>query len=396
MNWNPVLNVVKQIKSEYKIKVGKIDTYDFKTWLEILNKEKYNNIFECLQINQKDKIILIRYGLAEIQEGLWEDKNSIYRECRSVVIDLETEELILTPFRKFFNLNEVEENKIENIIEEMKSATIVEITDKLDGSMQSARYYNGEIFIAGSMAIDKSDSWRLEDGYSKLTEKHKEVIKKNPDYTFVFEYISIKDAHVVKYTKSEEGLYLIGMRNVKTGEQLSYKDLKLLSESANIPMAKIEDYTLGEIIELSKTLRADKKEGWILNIDGHLIKIKCDDYVQLHRLLDKVSSINVIIESVAENRVDDLLSKVPDAYRDRVLIAVNKLLEYKNNMNQRIDATYKIAPKDNRKEFMIWLDKNCDLDIKSYVRNKYLGKEYNLFKKGKTGYKRVNELGISI
>lgn len=396
MGWNPVLNIVKQIKLDYEKHTGSIDTYDFKTWFEVLNRQEYNSIFDCLQMRQKGNVLLIRYGLAEIQKGLWKDKDSIYRECRSVVIDLEAEELILTPFRKFFNLNEVEENEIDKVIREIQNANIVEITDKLDGSMQSARYYNGEIFMAGSMAIDKNDSWRLEDGYSKLTEKHKAVIKKNPDYTFIFEYISVRDAHVVKYDKSEEGLYLIGIRNSKTGEQLPYKDLKVLSEVWDIPMAKIENYTLNEIIELSKTLRANEKEGWILNIDGHLIKIKCDDYVQLHRLLDKVSSINVIIENVAEDRIDDLLSKVPDTYKDRVINSANKLLEYKNDMNIRIDEIYNLAPKENKKDFMIWLDNNCDLDIKSYVRNKYLGKEYNILKKGKTGYKKASELGISI
>lgn len=329
---------------------------------------------------------------------MWEDKNSIYRECRSVVIDLESEELVLTPFRKFFNLNEVEENKLDNILEEIKNARRVEVTDKLDGSMQSARFYKGEIFMAGSMAIDKRDSWRLEDGYSKLTENHKRMIKDTPEFTFIFEYISIKDAHVVNYHKNLEGLYLIGIRNTETGYQLPYEMVKIISKHYKVPMADIENYTLDEILELSKTMKSDKKEGWVLNIDGHMIKIKCDDYVKLHRVLDKFSSINVIIENVAEDRLDDLLSKIPDLYKERIMRIANKIIDYKNKTNKEIEEFYNKAPKENKKVFMIWVKNNVPSNIKGYVRMKYLGKEFNVLKKGcgkVQGYKKLNELGIS-
>lgn len=394
MSWNPVLNLVEEIKLDYKNKFGKIDTYSLEAWIKGLNNEKYNDIFKFLKITQKDNVVLIRYDLTDMKGNIWEDKDSIYRECRSVVIDLEEEKLILTPFRKFFNLNEVEENKIENVEKEIENAKLFEITDKLDGSMQSARYYKDEIFMAGSQSIDRNYSWRLADGYSKLTENHKRMIKENPSLTFIFEYISMRDAHVVKYEESEEGLYLIGIRDTTNGEQFSYKELKRVSDEYKVPMATVEEHTLPEIIELSKNLKADAKEGWILNIDGHLIKIKCDDYVHLHRLLDKVSSTNVVIENVAEDRMDDLLSKIPDTHKARIIEVADKLYDYKKLMEKRVNEKYELAPKDSKKEFMIWVEKNCDIDIKGYVRSKYLGREYNVLKKMNGSYKKASELEI--
>ncbi len=91
----------------------------------------------------------------EMHESMWTNPGSIYRECRSVVIDVVNEQLVLAPFRKFFNLNEVDENRLENILNKIKSAKSIEITDKLDGSMQNARYYNGDIVISGSRALDR-------------------------------------------------------------------------------------------------------------------------------------------------------------------------------------------------------------------------------------------------
>lgn len=392
-NWNPVYNLVMKIKDDY-ISTFKDNEGLFENWIIKLNKKEYNNIFESLQVNQDDNILLIRYGLAEMQRGMWEDKNSIYRECRSIVIDLEREEIVLTPFRKFFNLNEVEENNLDNIYEEIKKAEGFEITNKLDGSMQSARYYNGQIFMAGSMAINKENSWRLADGYSMLSENHKIMIRENSNITFIFEYISLKDAHVVLYNKSEEGLYLIGARDITTGGQWSYKTLNACANYYKVPITNMESKTIDEVLVEMKSLKSHEKEGWVINIDGHMIKIKCDDYVHLHRLLDKFSSVNVIIENVAEDRIDDMLSKVPEGYKGKVVKIANIIIDYKEKMTNLVYEYYDDAPKENKKDFMIWIDTNCPLEIRGCVKNIYLNREFNVLKGRCNNYKKLNELGL--
>ena len=54
---------------------------------------------------------------------------------------------------------------------------------------------------------------------------YERMLREYPNITFVFEYISLKDTHVVKYTKEQEGLYLIGMRSNLTGEEYSYESI---------------------------------------------------------------------------------------------------------------------------------------------------------------------------
>ena len=73
--------------------------------------------------------------------------------------------IVLCPFAKFFNINELEETSLENIQSRVDNAKTVEISNKLDGSMQSATWYNGQIIMAGSQSIDPNMSWRLQDGY---------------------------------------------------------------------------------------------------------------------------------------------------------------------------------------------------------------------------------------
>lgn len=396
-NWNPVFNLVMKIKSDYKETFGVFDTYKFEEWLLRLAKKEYNDIFCHLKVNQHKHFILIRYGMDEMHESMWTDSRSIFRECRSVVIDIVNEHLVLAPFRKFFNLNEVEENKIENIQNKIKSTKSIEITDKLDGSMQCARYYDGDIFISGSMALDRSNSWRLEDGYAKLTENHRAMIAENSDYTFIFEYISIKDVHVVVYSPDQEGMYLIGMRNVFTGRQLPYKEVLDYASRFGVPMTKIENRCFEEVMQDVKRFKSSEKEGWVLNIDGHMIKLKCDDYVELHRVLNRFSSINTIIRNIADGTYDDLISKVPENYRERINRAAKIIYDYMKNMNERIEAYFNKAPKEDRKEYMIWVTNNCPKEIQGFLRQKYLKEEYHVLKTcyaNSTKYKKINEMGL--
>ena len=151
-------------------------------------------------------------------------------------------------------------------------------------------------------------------------------------------------------------------------------------------MVKFEDKTLDEIIQLSKEKEATEKEGWVINIDGHLVKLKCDDYIELHKTIGKTTSPSTIIKHIAENTFDDFISKVPKGHKDKVWNIHSKVIIYikktKNKINLYLNKLYsnhKIN-KDNKKEVMIWITENVPKEIQHYVRYEYLDKEYNLLK----------------
>ena len=56
--WNKVYNLIMDIKDDYNNNFND-NSLIFKEWLNKLNKEEYNNIFQCLQTNQKDNFLLI-------------------------------------------------------------------------------------------------------------------------------------------------------------------------------------------------------------------------------------------------------------------------------------------------------------------------------------------------
>jgi len=420
--WNPVYNLVIKIKNEYieRFKEISYDTYSYtdengarkeltclENWIIDLNNKEYEDIISPLQINQNDKLILIRYGRYSdvfggkneiTNDNFWDLYNGFYQECRSIVIDIEKEEIVLSPFKKFKNLNEGVDNHIDIITDKINNAKCIEITNKLDGSMQSSRDYYGKIIMSGSQSIDVNNSWRLQDGYNMLINQsnYVQMIKDNSDYTFIFEYITLKDAHVVNYQKEDEGLYLLGMRNVYTGEQLSYCEVKTYSDKYSVPMTKIFNKTFDEVIKDTKKYKSHEMEGYVMNIDGHLLKIKCDDYVRIHKILSNISSINLIIQHIADNTFDDLVSKVPESYRQRVMKIANLVFDYIKKANQEIDNYFIKSPKENRKEFMLWLEENVPKEMLGYVKQKYLGQDYNVIKRmygSQPKYKKLKEMG---
>ena len=372
-------------------------------WVERLNNPEYIELIKPLQLIEYRGLLLVRYGnYADVFGGeddvtpdeFWDKYDGFYLECRSVVIDIKENRLVVTPFKKFRSLNECEETSIENISKRIKDAKCVEFSDKLDGSMQAVRYYNYNIVMCGSTSLNPESSWRLKDGYKMLFNRagYIDLVMDNPLLTFIFEYISMKDAHVVVYSKDQEGLYLIGIRNSVTGEEYSYKEVNSFANKYGIPTTRVFDKTLDDVIKELDDKKSNEAEGFVVNIDGYKVKIKYNDYVSMHRILSEISSINLVIKNIADGTFDDMIGKVPKAYKDRVMQTANIVFKYIHNTELKIKEYFDKAPKDDKKEFMLWVESNVPNSIKAFVREKYYGREYNLIKNRSGRYLKINEM----
>lgn len=403
MSWNPMFDECIKLKKKYIDYFG--NYVGFKDMIETFRQEgiSYNPIFNEVQINQHEDLVLIRYGLHEMGKGMWEDEDSPLREARSLVFNLRTEEMVLTPFRKFFNLNEVWETSTEVVEVKIKYCKVFEVSEKMDGSMQSYRWYNGEIVGSGSMALDTKNSFRLEEGFEMLTENHKRMLKDFPTVTFIFEYISEKDKHVVPYDYSKKkGLYLIGARSVIDGEEYSYNVIKDLSSCYGIPCCKTYQYnTLSEVLEHLNKMTVKDGEGFVLNIDGFKLKLKCEDYLQLHRLDDKLSSPNVIIEAYAEGTIDDLYANMTPLMKEKNKDVMDTIEKFMYKMRHKIDMNldeinmmvrFDGTKEENNKKLHKFINEFVDKDVREYVRMTYLGREYNVLKSRGGKYRKIEEI----
>lgn len=432
-SWNPVFNFIMDIKREMQEQFGEI-SYEEKTivresgskqtiscvenWARLLGNEDYLRRLTPLHITQNGNLVLFRYtdhiGVKEgnkeytsFDNEFWELYEGFYRECRSVVIDVLNEVVVIAPFKKFMNLNQNEEYSLDNVQRKMEKAISthkpVEITSKLDGSMQCATYYRDNVIMSGAQAIDKNKSWRLQDGFERLMSDNNliKMIKENMNLTFIFEYISLKDAHVVRYTQNQEGLYLIGIRENYTGRQWSYKEVLDIAENYKIKLTTdLHKETLSEVLGSLDKYKSSEAEGVVLNIDGFLVKIKYDDYVKCYRLISAISSPNLIIEAYADGWIDDLIAKIPITHRWRIEGLIDILHEYCWVKGKNIDQYYREIYQKTQGEiadFMKEVQKYPKED-RVYIIRKYKSQPINFLKKhldSKTPhYKTLSELGL--
>lgn len=324
---------------------------------------KYNLISAC---NVYELVNPDEHNLFELYDGF-------LRECRGTVINLETEELIVAPFRKFANINEWQETQEACIIDKIKNAKIVEYSNKLDGSLIIARAIDGEIRVFSSGNISEEVGIQITWAKEHVTENLKKFLLEHADYTCMFELIDPRDTHVVPINRPI-GLYLTGMRDIRNGSQLNYCDVIRLANQYGIFSTHLFEKTFSEIMEMVKTESHKNIEGFVANIDGYFVKIKCLDYLAFQRVRNNFTH-NDIIPLFLAGTIDDALSYLPDVERLHYTKLLNNVLSIRQKIFQYVEDALAIAPKGSRKEFADWVEKNCHKALRGFVFAKYLGSE---------------------
>lgn len=411
-NWHPLYNYVMIVKREYMKGNADSEEYNFNDWLDYINfiysdeegeiKNKIIksllDVFKALDVTCYSHYALFKYkGYIELGDlgygsNFFEIYNGLYRECRSIVFDLKNDSIELASLSKFKNYNEDKDSwKADNIWKKYDNASgNFYITNKMDGSYQQYRYdvREDKIIGSGSSALDRNESWRLSEGYSLLTDGHKRMFKDFPDWTFIFEYISPKNPIVVKYTKEQEGLYLLAARNVYDGSEMTFTELKGKASWYSIKITENYADSLSDILTQTEKYTSDEKEGWVLDIIGidgvHFrTKIKTESYLLMHRILAGKVSPNAVVQAIHDNILDDFLSTVPEAYRSIIDEYKENVYLYIRLMKQTVNFYYQKIEKnglESKKEKMIWIQNNVPKDFQGAVRNKVLGYENDYLK----------------
>ena len=402
--WNNVLTNFKALKHRFITEIGENALWDYgdhKNCIEYWSSkfEDFCEMFAPLIITEYNDFVLLRYNLLDTDADFWHKYDGMYRECRSVVLDKKNECLVLTPFRKFFNVNETEETMEYNVRKRISEAKCVEVSDKMDGSMQSARCYNGDIVLAGSQALDPTLSFRVSIGYSLLDTNYRMMLMDNPDYTFIFELICKEDQHVVVYSDDDRGLYLLGVRNVLTGKELSYSDVVAIAQHYGIRHIETFDKTFDQLMQSLDEKTSDEAEGFVINIDGYKVKLKYNDYVKIHKMLSKMVSTNTIIKCVEDGTWDDIRSKMPQAYRADADIVADNVKAFVKMMSAKMNEMYNNAKSSyrkfdgnvDRKSFAIYVHEHCN-PYAHYLLNMYDGKDNNFIRNRAGRYLRYHEI----
>ena len=261
------------------------------------------------RVMQKDWYTVINYAVAFDDTFSLDSEKSHYnmtirRECRGLIFDTATGQLISRPYHKFFNAGEREETQLNKI--NLYEPHIV--LEKLDGSM--------------IRPIPTADGFRLatKAGITDIAEQAEEFIADKSNYnifirkciqkgtTPIFEWCSRKNRIVVDYP--EDNLILTGLRYNDTGKYVDYEVMVNYATAWNIPVVKAVNGLAVQNIDLfvRQVREWDDGEGIVLRFDtGHMCKVKSADYVLRHKSKDSISQEKNVLQTILSDSVDDLI-----------------------------------------------------------------------------------------
>ncbi len=328
---------------------------------------KYNlisacNVYEIVDINQ--------YNLFELYHG-------IIREARGIVINLETEELVVAPFRKFANINEWDETKEDILKKKMETAKVIEYSNKLDGSLIIAKSINNQIRIFSSGNISEEIGVQIAWAKEHINQNLEKFLHDHENYTCMFELIDHRDNHVVPISRPI-GLYLTGMRDIRDGSQLNYCEVVEKARKYQIFATEIFDKSFAEIMELVKTVDHKIMEGFVLNIDGYFVKIKCLDYLAFQRVRNNFNH-NDLIPMYLAGTIDDAFAYLTEIDKEHYKNLLAEVVGLRKKILHYVDEMIELAPKESRKEFAIWVKANCLKPFQGFVLQKSSNHEIEPF-----------------
>jgi hypothetical protein len=324
----------------------------------------------------------------------------IVRQCRGIVLDKNTLEIVHYPFFRFYNLDEVYEEREKFDFKEM---TQVYALEKLDGSLFGVFNHNGIWYISTRSQIGGKNMLSIGlitfgDLFNKAIgmDREKFFAKLDSNYDYTFELVGPDNQIVTPYENTE--LYLIGVR-IKSDDFHEENPLLLRGELPDFikfpKLFKIIDDNGMFIGFEDLKLQANKMdhptdEGFVLVDFGSYndefgyfprIKVKNSSYVALHHLRGTLEngSINMgsILETIWKGEKDEVLANFANfkSYFDDVENRFNNFMNIFNSVVNSLEKYWNI-PMDERNS------KEIKKEFASHVDMRFSAFLFAMFNKG--------------
>lgn len=221
-------------------------------------------------------LVIYNYTHVAAHENIWDN---ITEQCRGLIVNTDTGEVIARPFRKFFNLN-------TSFRPETQEANLPSwkprVLEKLDGSLGILYEHEGKVAIAtrGSFWSDQAQ-WA-----SKWYSENMANVSWPVGYTPLFEIIYKANRIVVTY--AFEGLVLLGLVNIDTGFELSPEEVDQYARNNGFRSAF--EYLHKDLAECIAT-ETPNIEGFVLQYWSNnapiplRVKVKTEEYCRLHKIV---------------------------------------------------------------------------------------------------------------
>jgi len=225
------------------------------------------------QVHPSLPLAILNYTERATYERVWTE---ITRQCRGLIYNTDTREIVARPWRKFHNYGEPSAPALD-------LTAPASVTDKLDGSL--AIFYP----VPGGWAVATRGSFASEQAIHAtrlLAERYPEFVPP-PGMTVLAEIIYPENRIVVDYGDMDD-LVLLGAVDIATGEAVDPDWVPMWPGPIAETMAA---RTLADALAM---LPREGREGVVVRLgDGSTVKLKQADYLALHRVLTGTSARSV-------------------------------------------------------------------------------------------------------
>ena len=314
-----------------------------------MNKDKLDKLvgegWLISQVHPTLDLTIYNYSQKTQYEKMWNEETL---SCRGLVLD-SWGNVVARPFKKFFNLSEVE-GEIPDLP--------FEVFEKMDGSLGIFFWYNGNPIFAsrGSFTSDQSKvGWEILKGMDYKNLKR--------GVTYLFEIIYPENRIVVDYGDTEK-LVLLGAVETSTGEEIPYSGIGENLERFELVRKWSNKKSISELVKENDLIR----EGYVLRFsNGYRVKVKFEEYCRLHKIITNVSNIDIWEKLKDGLPLNEILDKVPDEFYGWVKNTENRLREeFQDTLGDSEKILYSIRKKlgdSERKVYAEEIKKNINPGI---------------------------------
>lgn len=247
--------------------------------------------------------------------------NALTRVCRGIVVDVDTLEVVSNGYDKFHNLGEDKETKLTNVQNALNQATIVYLSDKLDGNnivITKTKKFGTLMHTNGGF-----DETFLSEVRSIVNEKYPKLYENLAyNYSYMFELIAPQFKVLIDY-QGERSLTLTNIRHLPTGRLIGREALSDFASLVNIPITTEEKFSSLEDLLDNYKLPHVGKEGWVCRItlptnEELLFKLKTEDYINLYYTNREDLGIYSTYQMIYDNAFDDFYANVQETAQKKL------------------------------------------------------------------------------
>ena len=264
-----------------------------------------------LKVREYDYKVLLKYDQLSAPTLM---SNIEVQECRGLILEKGSWDVMSLAFTKFFNAEESNAHKVD-----WNTAHVLE---KLDGTLIQLYWdWHKNEWFAGTTGTAEGEGEVNNKMGTTFNSLFWDTVTKqyalNPcmldkDHVYVFELTT--PYNIVVKPHGESSATLLTVRNLVTLQEVSWKDLTMIAESLRVPLVKRFDLNANNVGVLLRTFENMiwHDEGYVV-VDANFnrIKIKNPAYVAVHHLKGKTAEHN-IITIVKSNEIEEFASTFPE------------------------------------------------------------------------------------